>query len=56
MKPTVTASGAQRSSRLLIVLAAVWMAVSLTIGGALTADPRAEATDTTPITRSAAQP
>jgi hypothetical protein len=47
MKPTVTARSrsAERPSRLLVVLAAAWMILSLAIGGAVTAETRQSAND-----------
>jgi hypothetical protein len=56
MKPTTTvATTASRPNRLLIALAAAWMAISLAIGGTVTADLRAEAsgTDTASMSRTA---
>lgn len=43
MKPNVRAAARNRPSRVLVALAAAWMALSLAIGGAVKADARAEA-------------
>lgn len=47
MKPYTVAAAHQRPNRALIALAAAWMILSLAIGGAVTADSRAEASDST---------
>lgn len=52
MKPNTTH---RRPSPLLIALAAAWMILSLVIGGAVTAESRAESESSTPTT-TVAQP
>lgn len=47
MKPRTVAAAHQRPNRVLIALAAAWMILSLAIGGAVTADSRAEASEPT---------
>jgi hypothetical protein len=44
MKPTVTtaARAATRPNRILIILAAVWMAAAIAMGGVMTAEPATE--------------
>ena len=37
-----TAQASARPNRILVILAAAWMAISIAIGGAVTADVRAE--------------
>lgn len=57
MKPTVTARSrsTERPSRLLVVLAAAWMILSLAIGGAVSAETRQNTTDRTTISTAAEQ-
>ena len=47
MKPRTVAAAHQRPNRVLIALAAAWMILSLAIGGAVTADSRAEVSEPT---------
>lgn len=47
MKAHTIAAAHQRPNRVLVALAAAWMILSLAIGGAVTADSRAEASDST---------
>ena len=47
MKPNTIAVPHQRPNRVLVALAAAWMILSLAIGGAVTAEDRAEAPGTT---------
>jgi hypothetical protein len=47
MRPHTVAAAHQRPNRVLIALAAAWMIFSIAIGGAVTADSRAEASDST---------
>jgi hypothetical protein len=55
-KPTTIAAAYRRPNRLMIALAAAWMILSLAIGGAVTAESRAEAEGSTVITNTVAQP
>lgn len=50
-KPNTAAATYRRPNRLLIALAAAWMILSLAIGGAVTAESRAEADPSTAVTR-----
>lgn len=58
MKPTTVAAHAteNRPNRILIVLAAAWMILSLAIGGAVTAENRDSAATGTTTTVTVAQP
>ncbi len=58
MKRNITTARAPstRPNRLLIALAAAWMALSLAIGGAVSADSPAEAAAPAPITGTTSQP
>lgn len=47
MKPHTIAAAHHRPNRMLVALAAAWMILSLAVGGAVTADSRAEASDST---------
>ena len=49
----VTHPSARRPSRILIALAALWMVLSLALGGALTADRSSDGGSQAPISRSA---
>ena len=55
MKPTSVAATRSRPNRILVALAAAWMILSLAIGGAVTAETRAEST-TTATSGTVAQP
>jgi hypothetical protein len=55
MKPTTVATTHRRPNRLLIALAAAWMILSLAIGGAVTAESRADAPGTTAETITVAE-
>jgi hypothetical protein len=52
MKPTTVAAQATstRPNRILVALAAAWMILSLAIGGAVSADPPADATAPSGVT------
>ena len=50
MKPTTAAATHERPNRVLIALAVAWMILSLAIGGAVTAESRAEAPGSTAVT------
>jgi len=58
MKPTTVAAHAteSRPNRILVVLAAAWMILSLAIGGAVTAESRESAVSDTVTTVTATQP
>jgi hypothetical protein len=57
MKPTIAATTApSRPNRLLVALAAIWMAASIAIGGMMTADLRAEAAERTSSGDTASRP
>ena len=58
MKPTTVAAHAtqNRPNRILVVLAAAWMILSLAIGGAVTAESRESADTDTVTSISATQP
>ena len=58
MKRNITTASAPstRPNRLLIALAAAWMALSLAIGGAISADSPTEAVAPAPITGTTSQP
>jgi hypothetical protein len=58
MKRNITTASAPstRPNRLLIALAAAWMALSLAIGGAISADSPTEAARPAPITGTTSQP
>jgi hypothetical protein len=58
MKRNITTASAPstRPNRLLIALAAAWMALSLAIGGAISADSPTEAAGPAPITGTTSQP
>ncbi len=56
MKPTSTVATRSRPNRILVALAAAWMILSLAIGGAVTAENRADATTTTVSSGIVAQP
>jgi hypothetical protein len=43
MKPTTVSVAASRPNRVLVALAAAWMILSLAIGGAVSAEPAADA-------------
>jgi hypothetical protein len=47
MKPTTIAATHSRPNRVLVALAAAWMILSLAIGGAVTAETRAESPSST---------
>jgi hypothetical protein len=47
MKTTTIATAQSRPNRVLVALAAAWMILSLAIGGAVTAETRADAPGTT---------
>jgi hypothetical protein len=51
MKPTSVAQTAHRSNRILLALAAAWIALSLALGGTVTAQTAPDAADTTVTTR-----
>jgi hypothetical protein len=52
-----SAQATARPNRILVILAAAWMVLSLAIGGAVTADVRAEsAADTNALTVTATTP
>lgn len=46
MNSTTTTAAAQRPNRVLVALAAAWMILSLAIGGAVTAESRADGSST----------
>ncbi|HVM25632.1 MAG TPA: hypothetical protein VM253_09570 [Candidatus Limnocylindrales bacterium] len=50
MKPNTIAATQSRPNRVLVALAAAWMILSLAIGGAVTAESRAETPPSTAIT------
>lgn len=50
MKPTITIASHSRPNRLLVALAAAWLILSLALGGAVTAETRADAQGTTAAT------
>jgi hypothetical protein len=57
MKPTTVARPATtRPNRILVLLAAAWMVLSLAIGGALAADERTSATPRTEAVTGVSQP
>ena len=58
MKRNITTASAPstRPNRLLIALAAAWMALSLAIGGAISSNSQAEAAVSAPITGTTSQP
>jgi hypothetical protein len=51
VKPTSVAQTAHRSNRILLALAAAWIALSLALGGTVTAQTAPDAADTTVTTR-----
>jgi hypothetical protein len=53
MKPNVAVTRARpnRPNRILVILAAGWMLLSLALGGVVTADSRADGEPTTSVTR-----
>jgi preprotein translocase subunit SecG len=53
MKPIVAGTRARpnRLNRILVVLAAGWMLLSLALGGVVTAEPRADSGPTESVTR-----
>jgi hypothetical protein len=53
MKPNVAVDRARanRPNRILVLLAAGWMLLSLALGGVVTADSRADSGPTTSVTR-----
>ena len=53
---TTASAPTTRPNRLLIALAAAWMALSLAIGGAVSADSPAEAGTSTQVIGTATQP
>lgn len=55
MKQTTAAATYRRPNRVLIALAAAWMILSLAIGGAVTAESRADASGSTAETIAAEQ-
>ena len=56
MTPTSIATSARRPNRLLVILAAAWMIVSLTIGGQLTDTARADTAAATNVSTTASRP
>jgi hypothetical protein len=56
MKPNTVAVAHRRPNRVLIALAAAWMILSLAIGGAVTAENRAETPPSTAVTSTVVQP
>ena len=56
MTPRTIAATSSRPNRILLALAAAWMILSLAIGGAVTADSRAQANTTTVSGSTVTQP
>jgi hypothetical protein len=50
MKPNTTVATRSRPNRMLVILAAGWMILSLAIGGVVTAETRGDTPSTTAIT------
>ncbi len=56
MKPNTSTASVQRPSRILVILAAAWMIVALTIGGSLTGQSPTDSSSTTTAVTTAGRP
>ena len=56
MNPNTATTTAQRPNRILVILAAAWMIVALTIGGSLTGQNPTDSASTTTTVTTASRP
>src|SRR5574338_1054733 len=56
MNPNTITTTVQRPNRILVILAAAWMVVSLTIGGSLTGRPSTDSSSATTTVTTASRP